>query len=314
MAKETKQDRTVRTIFDQVMEHLHDLKGIDGNPNSKEMDVEVWAQSFLKNCLGYTASSGYAIRSQEAKGKMKPDLIVLKNDKPIFVVEVKKVTFDLKKSDFRSGKVQLGEYLNQIGNVKWGMLTNGLEWKLYDFSQPQYRGVEVFCFDLKSEGDVIDLSKRAVEEHCYESLLDFHETSYTSSLWEESAKEALAFSPESLAKAILNADVIKYVAKSIRGEHEYRANLEALTDRVHELLDKGLDDAVADWNEVKQLELHKFVKSQKRASRKAKRTRKVPATQVETSNLPIESGVSNISSPDTQMTAVTSPEEKKGVA
>ena len=275
MAKETKHDRIVRGIFDQVTEHLHDLKNIDANPNSKEMDVEVWAQSFLKNCLGYTASTGYSIRSQEAKGKMKPDLIVLRNDKPIFVVEVKKVTFDLKKSDFRSGKVQLGEYLNQIGNVRWGMLTNGVEWKLYDFSEPQYRGVEVFSFDLKSEADVVDLSKKTVEEVCYESLLDFHENSFAAKSWEDSAKEALAFSPESLAKAILASDVIRYVAKSIRGEHDYRANLEVLTDRVYDLLDKGLDDSVADWNEVKQLELQKFVKSQKRATRKIKRTKKI---------------------------------------
>jgi len=280
VAKETKQDRVVRQIVEQVIEHMHELKNIDSNPNSKEMDVEVWAQSFLKNCLGYTASGGYSIRSQEAKGKMKPDLIVSKGDKPIFVVEVKKITFDLKKSDFRSGKVQLSEYLNQIGNVRWGMLTNGIEWKLFDFSEPEYRGVEVHSFDLKSESENFDMTKKVVEEICYENLFDFHETSYLSSSWEDSAKEALAFSPESLARAILASDVIKYVAKTIRGEHEYKANLEALTDKVYDLLDKGLDNSVADWNEVKQLELKKFIKSQKRAIRKTKRTKKTASAEV----------------------------------
>ncbi len=225
MARETKQDHVVRGITDQVTEHLHELKLLEANPNCKEMDVERWAQSFLKNCLGYAASSGYSIRAQETKGKMRPDLVVLKNDNPVFVVEVKKMGFGLNKSDFRSGKIQLSEYLNFIGNVRWGMLTNGCEWKLYDFSQPQYGGVEVCAFDLKSDGDIIDVSKKSVEEQCYE-LLDLHESSFAGQSWDELAKEAMAFSPESLAKAILSVDVVKYIAKYVRGEHEFKANQE----------------------------------------------------------------------------------------
>lgn len=273
MARETKQDRTVRNMLDQATEHLHELKGFDSNPSVKEMDVERWAQSFLKSCLGFSSSAGYSIRAQETKGKMRPDLVVLKGDKPVFVVEVKKLGFDLGKSDFRSGKVQLSEYLNMIGNVRWGVLTNGHEWKLFDFSQPQYGGVEVCAFDLRSDSDVVDVSKKAVEEQCYE-FLDFHETSFSSDCWSELAKEATAFSPESLAKAILSHDVIKYVAKTIKGEHEFKANIEVLTDRVYWLLEQGLNDAIGGWNETKQAEFQKFIKSQKRASRKSKRTKK----------------------------------------
>ena len=184
MSKETKQDRIVRGIFDQVTEHLHDLKTLESNPNSKESDVERWCQSFLKNCLGYTASTGYSIRSQESKGKSRPDLIVLHNEKPIFVVEVKKLGFDLNKSDFRSGKVQLSEYLNLIGNVKWGILTNGTEWKLFDFSQSQANGFGVHSFDLHSDEDKIDTSKKVVEDLCY-NLVDFHEFSYSNKSWEK---------------------------------------------------------------------------------------------------------------------------------
>lgn len=273
MAKETKQDRIVRTITDQVTEHLHELKGLEANPSTKEMDVERWAQSFMKNCMGYTPSSGYSIRAQETKGKMRPDLVVMKNDKPVFVVEVKKFGFDLNKSDFRSGKVQLSEYLNLIGSVRWGMLTNGCEWKLFDFSQPQYGGIEVCAFDLKSDADTIDVSRKAVDDQCYE-LLDFHESAFAAEAWDELSKEALAFSPESLARAILSADVVKYIAKHVRGEHEYRANQEVLTDRVYWLLEQGLNDAISGWNETKAAELQKYVKSQKRSSRRAKRSKK----------------------------------------
>ncbi|MFV3408917.1 type I restriction endonuclease [Bdellovibrio bacteriovorus] len=276
MSRETKQDRIIRNLLDQATEHLHELKSLDANPNTKELDVERWAQSFLRNCLGYSASAGYSIRAQETKGKMRPDLVVLRQDKPIFVVEVKKMGFDLNKSDFRCGKVQLKEYLSLIGDVRWGILTNGCEWKLYDFSLPEYGGIEIASFDLKSE-DVIEVSKKAVEEQAYE-FFDFHESSYTTSTWPELSKEAMAFSPESLAKAILSVDVVRYVAKYVRGEHEFKANHEILTDRLYWLLEQGLNDAIKGWNDTKAAEIHKFVKSQKRASRKTKRTRKSNAT------------------------------------
>lgn len=275
MARETKQDRIVRNIFDQVTEHLHELKTLENNPTTKEMDIERWGQSFLKTCLGYSSSSGYSIRAQETKGKMRPDLIVLKDDRPIFVVEVKKLGYDLNKSNFRSGKIQLSEYLNLIGNVQWGMLTNGYEWKLFDFSQSQYGGVEVSSFDLRSDADTIDTNKKAIEEQCYE-FIDLHESTFSSDLWDELSTEALAFSPESLARAILSHDVIKHVARSIRGEHEYKANIEILTDKVYWLLEQGLNDVINGWSEPKQAELQKFIKSQKRASRKTKRARKTP--------------------------------------
>jgi hypothetical protein len=80
MAKENKQDRTVRQMIDHMNEHFHELKALESNPNTKEIDIERWAQSFLKSCLGYSASNGYVIRSQEQKGKLRPDLIVYQNE------------------------------------------------------------------------------------------------------------------------------------------------------------------------------------------------------------------------------------------
>lgn len=223
---------------------------------------------------------------------MRPDLIVLKDERPIFVIEVKKVGFNLNKSNFRSGKVQLSEYLGQIGAVRWGLLTNGCEWKLFDFAQPQYDGIEVCAFDLKSENDSIDTNKKAVEDQCYE-LLDFHVSSFESESWDELSKEALAFSPESLARAILSTDVIKYIAKHVRGEHEFKANHEVLMDRVYWLLEEGLNDAISGWNETKATEFHKYVNAQKRSSRKSKRSRRTEPPQ---SEIKVDSTVSQATS------------------
>jgi hypothetical protein len=279
MSRETKQERIVRGIFEQVSEHLHELKTINANPTSKELDVERWCQSVLRNCLGYTSTNGFTISAQESRGKMRPDLVLHKDGKPIFVVEIKKLGYDLNRSNFRSGKVQLNEYLQTIGGVRWGILCNGFEWRLYDFGDPENPGIEVISFDLRNDSDELDLGKRGVEDNCW-NLLDLHESTHSSQVWNELSKEATIFSPETLARAILSVDAVKYIAKTIRGEFDYKVNLEILGDKICSLLETGLDDSVNGWNEVKQTELHKYVKSQKRLNRRKSKA-KTPEAQTQ---------------------------------
>jgi hypothetical protein len=272
MARESKQERVIRGILDQLTEHLHELKGLEENPSTKEMDVERWCQSVLRNVLGFTATAGYSIRAQESKSKMRPDLIVFNGEKPIFVVEVKKLNFDLNKSELRSGKVQLREYLHNLGDVRWGILSNGFEWKLFDFSSAG-AGIEIAAIDVRGNNEILETSRKAVEELAWD-LVDLHEWSFAGKVWGELSKEATAFSPESLARAVLSADVVKYIAKSIRGEHEYKANMEILTDKIYFLLEQGLNDAIAGWNDNMAAEFSKYIKAQKRASRSSKRATK----------------------------------------
>ncbi|MBC7661543.1 MAG: type I restriction enzyme HsdR N-terminal domain-containing protein [Chitinophagaceae bacterium] len=273
MSRETKTDRLVRTISENVLEHIHELKTLVANPGVKELDVERFIQSFMRACLGFSASNGYAIRPQEIKGRHRPDLIVQKNDKPVLVCEIKKLGFDLQKSEFRSGKVQLKEYLNQFENVRWGILSNGYELLLFDFQDQTKNGIQVLSFDFRSYSEQnIETTKKIVEEMCYD-LADFHESSFSTKAWEEFAIEATAFSPESLAKAILSHDCVRSIARIIRGEHDYKADTEVLSDHIQNLIVNGLDDIVRDWNEVKQAELSKFIKSQKRVGRKVRQAR-----------------------------------------
>ena len=271
MAKETKLDRLVRTMFDNMSEHIHELKAFESNPNCKELDVERWCQTLLKSCLGYSATNCYSIRAQEQKGKHRPDLVVYKNEKPIFVFEVKKLGFDLDKSDLRSGKFQLQEYLFSLGNIQYGFLCNGYEWRLYDFTNSTGI-VEVLSLDFRNENGKIEINKKIIEDLCYE-FTSIHETAYSSSKeWPELLKEATAFSPEALAKTILSANCIKHICKEIRGEHEYKANTDALYHKVYDLLSNGLDDCMKGlYNDEKKAEFQKYIKSQMKASRKIKK-------------------------------------------
>ena len=276
MAKENKQDRVVRQMFDHVTEHFHELKTLE-NPNSKESDVEKWAQTFLKTALGFSASNGYTIKSQEQKGKLRPDLVVYQGEAAIFVVEVKKLGFDLNKSDFRCGKVQLQEYLYSLGKVPYGILCNGYEWRLYDFNNPN-GVIEMLSCDVRNDEDKIDFSKKYVEDICYD-FVNFHETTFRAKEWPELAKEATAFSPESLTKAILSANVVKVISKEIRGEHDFKANLDMLYHKIYDVLANGLDDCLKDFGDVKQAEFQKYIKSQMRVSRKTKKVKTAEVAQ-----------------------------------
>lgn len=274
MTKETKQDRAVRLMMDQMTEHLVELREFEKSSHCKETDVERWAQTLLKSCLGYTVSNGYSIKAQDQKGKMRPDLVVYKGEKPIFVMEVKKLGFDFEKSDFRSGKLQLKEYLATFEDVPYGFLCNGYEWRLFDFSNKQ-SPIEIQKIDFRDEnGFLPEAVKKEVENLCYD-FTSFHEYAFCSSEWQDLAKEATAFSPDSLAKAILTQNVMKTIAKEIRGEHEYKACTDLLFDKVYHLIANGLDDTLkACYNPEKKAEFEKYIKSQKRLARKTKRVPK----------------------------------------
>jgi hypothetical protein len=313
MARETKEERTVKSMLEPLTEHLLDLKSLAANPNSKESDLERWCQSLIRSGLGYSAVNGYTIRAQETKGRSRPDLIILKGDSPICVVEVKKLGFDLKRSDLRSGKLQLAEYLHSMSSVRWGILTNGYEWNLFDFSAQTTTGIELKCYDIRNEQDDIDTSKKHVESVAWD-LIDFHEMTFASSVWEDFSREASAFSPESLAKAVLSLDSIKLISKIIQGEHDYKANVEVLLDRMAKIVEEGLDDAVSGWNEAKQAELNKFVTSQKRANRRSstrgRRKQKRTVEAIETD----QAAASTVETDNTPTATASECDEQKSAA
>jgi hypothetical protein len=192
---------------------------------------------------------------------------------------VKKLGFDFSKSDFRNGKIQLAEYLSLSGKVRWGMLTNGYEFVLYDFSYETNTCVEVVHLDVRNEEEKLEINKKLVEEAAWEAM-DLHEVSFKDGAWEDLSREATAFSPDSLARAILSSSVVKFISREIKGEHELKVNPEILMSRLFDLLEKGLDDAIPGWNEMKRDELSEYTRAQLRASRKVRKKAKAVAVEV----------------------------------
>lgn len=254
----------------QLNEHLIELRQLAAS-NSKESHVEAWCQSLLKQVLGFSASSGYAVRNQEARGKLRFDVIVTLADKPdqiVLVAEIKKLGADLNKSDLRSGKVQLGEYLKTLGNVRWGILTNGYEWRLYDF---QSDFITVANTDLRGEQQEIDTTPKVLEEMAWE-LLEFSSLYFGNATWDKMSTEAQALSPDSLARSILSIEVVKRISKALNEQHGYRVSVDTLTDKLAELLEFGLNDMLTCWNDAQRNELDRYIRSQKKRAKRTRRT------------------------------------------
>ncbi|MBI4403126.1 MAG: type I restriction enzyme HsdR N-terminal domain-containing protein [Deltaproteobacteria bacterium] len=230
MARETKEERVIRTMIPQLTEHIIELKHLTAI-SPKESHIENWCQSLLKTVLGFSASAGYQVRTQEARGTMRFDIVVSKAEKPeqlILVAEVKRLGADLNRSDLRSGKLQLKEYLASVGNVPWGILTNGYEWRLYDFNS------DALCIattDIRNDQQQLATTPREIEETAWD-FIDFSAFYFENKTWDKLSAEAQAFSPDSLARSILSNDIVKKIARNLKGEHDYRVPLDVLTDKL----------------------------------------------------------------------------------
>ena len=277
MSKETKEERYVRAMVPQLTECLIELKALAAGP-SKESDVEIWCQTVLKSVLGFSAGAGYQVRSQETRAKMRFDLVVVRAEAPdqiLLAVEVKKLGAHLDKSDLRSGKTQLKEYVAALPDTRWGILTNGFEWHLYDFKSDS---IEIASIDIRDEQHQIETAAKAVEDTAWD-MNDLSAFYFESKTWEKLSQEAQAFSPDSLAKAILTNDSVKRIARYLSGEHEYRVSVDVLTDKLAELLEKGLTGKVNNWNDTNRDELARYVRAQKKAAKRAPRKPKEHAAE-----------------------------------
>ena len=279
MARETRDEKRVNSMIPALTEHMIELKTLISN-ETKEAHVETWAMSLLKFVLGYSHANNYAIKQQETKGKSRFDLVIVKSDAPdqvVMLIEVKNYGTDLSRTNYRSGRGQLEEYLKTLNGVRWGILTNGVEWQLYDFKNDMICLCEI---SLDDEEGLIDMSASGIKEVA-EDLLEISSYYYASKDWEKLSLEAQALSPDSLAKGILNPNCIKLINKYLSEEYDFKASNENLLSKLSDLLVYGLNERGGEWTDSRKAEFQKFVRSQKKFFTKAKRKKRVESIKDE---------------------------------
>ena len=285
MARKTKQERVVQKLSKQLSKPLQDLHTTISGNHPMQSELALWVQGILQNYLDFSSSNHYHMVFNNADGPAtQPDMVIMKDNQSLIVVDVLHISNPMGRSIVEHNALELDQYLKQIGSVRWGILTNGLEWKLYDFEN---NGIEIAYFDIRRDKTNIDFSTAGIEEIAW-GLSDFHESIYASGDWETFSKEMNAVSPESIVKAILSADTMKHVFELFRNQNEFKGSSEVLIEETFRLLKSGLDSPLTKSDHTRRDELNRYVREQKKASRKSSPDQKAPTKKESLTHLLME--------------------------
>lgn len=188
------------------------------NDNLNEADTQRRIERVFEDVLGYDLTE----ISHELEVKCKyVDLAIKIDGATKFFVEVKAAGKKL-----RTRHVAQGELYAAEGNIRWVLVTNGVEWNLYHLTIDD--GVDIECVFS------ITLSPETIEKSA-EMLAYLHRNSVKAGAHEEFWEQRTALSAASIGKAIFTEDVLRFIRKEIRRRQEILIDVEDLGKAIHDL-------------------------------------------------------------------------------
>jgi len=127
----------------------------------------------------------------------------------------------------RDRHIDQAQHYAAEGNIKWVLLTNGVEWNLYHLSFDE--GVEyvrAFSFDLS-----VDPIEKGAELLCL-----LHRQSIKKGDLDEYWEHRAALSAESIGRAIFTDQSLKFIRREIRRREGLLIDQEDLAKAIHEML------------------------------------------------------------------------------
>lgn len=170
--------------------------------------------------LGYDVLTEVTREAQIKGGYV--DLVIKVEGNIRFLVEAKAAGTTL-----RDRHMEQAERYAAEGNIRWVLLTNGVQWNMYHLSFDE--GIEyekVFAIDLSS--DSLD---QAVE---YFGLL--HRQAARNRALETFWEHRIALSPESIGRALFTEEVLRFIRRSVRKHEGILIDPEDLAKAIHEML------------------------------------------------------------------------------
>jgi len=188
--------------------------------NLNEADTAQRLIKFFEEALGYDSMTELS-KEKQIKGKYVD--IAIKIDNHIRVlIETKSAGTTL-----RDRHIEQAEKYAAEGNIRWVLLTNGIQWILYHLTfEEGIDFVRVFTVDLQT--DPID---RAAD-----LIAILHRQSVKNGELETFWQQRIALSPESIGKAIFNENVLRLVRREIRKNERLLIDEEDLAKAIHEIL------------------------------------------------------------------------------
>jgi len=210
-------DQDIRKPLKKFLPHLLEAK----SGQLREAETVQRIERFFEHVLGY---DGMTDISREAQIKGKYCDLALKIDGSIaFLVEAKACCEPL-----RERHIEQAQHYASKGNIRWVVLTNGLDWRLYHLTFEEGIDCEV-AFEVNLE------KEEEIDAACAKLAL-LHKLAIKKGELEEYWKEKTALGPASIALGLFHEEALKVVRRLIRKKEGFLVDPEDLGRSIHEML------------------------------------------------------------------------------
>ncbi len=224
----------------------------------KEADIVMYLVQFFQSVLGYSIFDEIS-KEYQIKGKYCDIALKIKGEVGM-LVEAKQPGIRLVKKH-----IEQAEIYGMRSGIKWVLLTNGCEWRLFHLTYDDSEGIEstlVFSTDLvksfmEKPNDVVEKFMLLHKRNFMKGELDKYFTKKTMLI------------PESLAKALFTEEVLRSIRREVNKGAEVKVGIDDIAKALKILLDK---EVLADM-------VIKVRKTKKVTKKKATKRKPAPLTE-----------------------------------
>ena len=216
----------------------------------KEADIVMYLFKFFQDTLGYSIFDEIS-KEYQIKGKYCDIALKIKGEVGL-LVEAKQPGIRLVKKH-----IEQTEIYGMKSGIKWVILTNGCEWRLFHLSYDEAEGIEstlVFGTDLVR-------SFKEKPNDVVEKFMLLHKRNFIKGELDKYFKKKTMLIPESLAKALFTEEVLRSIRREVNKGAEVKVGVDDIAKALKTLLDKEvLADMVIKVRKTKKVARRKTTK------------------------------------------------------
>ena len=219
---------------------------------ANESDTVMYLVKFFEEILGYDSLKGEISKEFSVKDRY-CDIAVKVEGIPRFLVEAKAASI----KGLQDKHIEQAENYASRAGIKWVVLSNGIEWRLYHLTFNEGEGI---AHDVAFEINLIDELETQIVP-LWEKISLLSRDSVVRDALEEYWSQKKALSPASVVKALFMQDVLLVVRRELNRNAPARLELEDVFNAIRDILSK---DALLDAGDIS-------IKKSRKRRRKAHR-------------------------------------------
>ncbi len=202
-----------------------------------ESDTVMYLIKFFEDVLGYNSLSGEISKEVSIKDRY-CDFGVKLNGEYKFLVEAKAAG----NKTLRAKDIEQAENYGSRSGIRWVLLTNGIEWQLYNLSFNETDGItHDLLFNLNLP-DNIDTDINAI----WNCLGLLEKNNVLNDSLEDFLNHKKALSPQSLIRTLFTEDVLTVIRRELNRSGEVRLDFEDIIASIKDVLSKDAIMAAGD--------------------------------------------------------------------